>query len=95
MMRDFDDIMVPLQLNLTSQGCIDKDVRMSVHLPVSSLLAQSLAPSLLQRWSYAVPACANGPGKGSKVYLLWQMNHEMHTPACAALPDMVVRVLCA
>lgn len=27
MMRDFDDIMIPLQLNLTSQGCIDKDVR--------------------------------------------------------------------
>ena len=26
MMRDFDDIMIPLQLNLTSQGCIDKDV---------------------------------------------------------------------
>lgn len=27
MMRDFDVIMIPLQLNLTSQGCIDKDVR--------------------------------------------------------------------
>ncbi|CAL5222328.1 g4674 [Coccomyxa viridis] len=27
MMRDFDDIMIPLQLNLTSQGCIDKDDR--------------------------------------------------------------------
>ena len=26
MMRDFDSIMIPLQLNLTSQGCIDKDV---------------------------------------------------------------------
>jgi hypothetical protein len=26
MMRDFDDIMIPLQLNLTSQGCINKDV---------------------------------------------------------------------
>ena len=29
MMRDFDKIMIPLQLNLTSQGCIDKDVRPS------------------------------------------------------------------
>ncbi|CAK0787343.1 hypothetical protein CVIRNUC_010562 [Coccomyxa viridis] len=27
MMRDFDSIMIPLQLNLTSQGCIDKDDR--------------------------------------------------------------------
>ena len=26
MMRDFDSIMIPLQLNLTSQGRIDKDV---------------------------------------------------------------------
>ena len=40
MMRDFDDIMIPLQLNLTSQGCIDKDVRPlkspNHHLPRST-----------------------------------------------------------
>ncbi len=33
MMRDFDSIMIPLQLNLTSQGCIDKDVSVSRFTP--------------------------------------------------------------
>jgi len=37
MMRDFDDIMIPLQLNLTSQGCIDKDVRASLQCTPSLL----------------------------------------------------------
>ena len=46
MMRDFDDIMIPLQLNLTSQGCIDKDVRMLVYFQFS-LLPESRDSSMV------------------------------------------------
>lgn len=36
-MRDFDSIAIGLQANLTSRGCLDKDVRPPVCFSVASM----------------------------------------------------------
>jgi hypothetical protein len=42
MMRDFDDIMKVLEVNLTSSGCLDKDVRFRPVCTVISSFKQAL-----------------------------------------------------